>query len=444
VTAARGAALAALVVAIAVVAVLLLRGGKEHDYALLFQNAGQLVNGDEVQVGGRPVGSVKDITLSDDNLAKVEISVQDGFAPLHKGTTAVIRQLSLSGVANRYIALSPGPNSAPKLDDGAVLGTDSTTTPVDLDQLFDTFDPRTRKALQQVIHGSATQYDGQGKKGNEAAKYFNPALSSTSQLVNQVISDQQAFTDLVVDSSKVVSALAARRGDLTNLVSNANATAGAIAKENAALEQSLGLLPGTLRKANTTFVNLRSTLGDLDTLVNASKPATKQLAPFFEQLRPLVKNARPTIADLRKLVRQPGSGNDLTDLLREAPGLEKAAKPALANSTQALLKSTPVLDFARPYTPDLTGWLRDFGQGAANYDANGHFARVQPLFQTFDYNAGTNQLELRDPSLAPTGLTTGQFRRCPGSATQPAVDGSSPFQDDAAADCDPTQVLPGP
>jgi phospholipid/cholesterol/gamma-HCH transport system substrate-binding protein len=442
VTAARGAALAVLVVAIAVVAVLLLRGGGETQYALVFQNAGQLVKGDEVQVGGRPVGSVKDIELTKDNQAKVTISVVDDFAPLHRGTTAVIRQTSLSGIANRYIALAPGPNNARTLDDGAILSTDATTTPVDLDQLFDTFDPQTRKALQDVIKGSSTQYDGQGKNGNDAVKYFNPAISTTTRLVQQVTSDQQALTNFVVDSSKVVTALAARRSDLTDLVSNTNRTAGAIAAENAALETSLGLLPGTLRKANTTFVNLRSTLGDLDTLVNASKPATKQLAPFFEQLRPLVKNARPTIADLRKLIKQPGTGNDLTDLLNQAPGLEKAAKPALANSTDALQKSTPVLDFIRPYTPDLTGWLRDFGQGAANYDANGHFARVQPLFTPFDYNATTNQLDLRDPATAPSGFTTGQLNRCPGSATQ-SPDGSAPYRE-AATTCDPTQVVPGP
>ena len=54
------------------------------------------------------------------------------------------------------------------------------------------------------------------------------------------------------------------------------------------LSRALELLPSTLRKANTTFVNLRSTLDDLDPLVNESKPATKELAPFLRDLRPLV------------------------------------------------------------------------------------------------------------------------------------------------------------
>src|SRR5207253_5207121 len=140
---------------------------------------------------------------------------------------------------------------------------------------------------------------------------------------------------LIVYGAKVTTALASRRNDLADLVTNTNTTAGAIGQENRALSEALGLLPDTLRKGNTTFVNLRSTLNDLDVLVAASKPATKRLAPFFAALRPLVRDARPTIADLRKLIRRKGSNNDLIELLRKAPKLESTAKPVFAHSITA-------------------------------------------------------------------------------------------------------------
>ena len=203
-TAARGVALVALVVVVAVVAVVLLRGGNGTTYRLRFQNAGQLVKGDDVQVGGRRVGSVRDIALTDDNQAEIKIAVDDDFAPLHEGTTATIRATSLSGIANRYIALTPGPNSRPQLADGAtLLGTDTTTSIVDLDQLFNTLDPPTRKALQQFIQGNARWYVGRGAQANEAAKYFDPALSSSRALVDEVVRDQDTFyalpAELVAD-----------------------------------------------------------------------------------------------------------------------------------------------------------------------------------------------------------------------------------------------------
>jgi phospholipid/cholesterol/gamma-HCH transport system substrate-binding protein len=444
---ARGAALGALAVAIVVVAVLLLRGDGGTTYKLRFENAGQLVKDDDVQIGGRRIGSVRKISLTSDNQAEITINVEDGYAPLHEGTMAIVRATSLSGIANRYIALTPGPNSNPTIPDGGTLAADKTTSIVDLDQLFNTLDPKTRASLQQVIQGSATWYDGRGIEANAATKYFSPAISSTQQLVNELVSNQQTLNAFLRNASRTVGAVAERRDDLANLVSNANTTAAAIADENTAFDQALELLPGTLRKANSTFVNLRATLDDLDPLVAASKPATKDLARFLRELRPLLQDARPTISDLSALISSPGPSNDLTDLLTQAPALERAAKPSFAHSIAALQQVTPVLTFLRPYTPDFIGWLRDFGQGASNYDANGHFARIQPIFNAYSFtdNPTGGVLTPLPPSQRLAGYQTGALKRCPGSASQVPVDGSAPFRDsDGTLDCDPSLVPPGP
>jgi phospholipid/cholesterol/gamma-HCH transport system substrate-binding protein len=444
-TVVRGFALAGICVALAVVAVVLLSGGGGTEYKVRFQNASQLVKDNDVQIGGRRIGSVRGIKLTDDNEAEVTIVVEDGYTPLHRGTTASVRLGSLSGQANRYIQLAPGPNNAPALDDGAVLAASSTTSTVDLDQVFNALDEKTRAALQDVIKGSAQQYAGVTKEANTSAKYFNPALNTTSRLTNELIRDQQAFENFVVDTSKVMTTLASKRDDLSALVSNANQTASAIGSQNRALSDALGVLPTTLRRANTTFVNLRSTLGDLDRLVAASKPATKDLAPFLRELRPLVTAARPTIADLRALIRKPGANNDLIELLRKTPTLERTAKPAFANSIQALQKATPVVAFARPYAPDFIGWIRDFSQTTANYDANGHFARIQPIFNQFNLNQQTNTLVPQPSSQRLSGFQQGQFRRCPGASTNAPADGSAPWRDtNGKLDCDPTDVVGGP
>jgi phospholipid/cholesterol/gamma-HCH transport system substrate-binding protein len=194
-------------------------------------------------------------------------------------------------------------------------------------------------------------------------------------------------------------------------------------------------------------VNLRATLDDLDPLVAASKPATKDLARFFSDLRPLVTQAIPTVGDLRIAVARPGPGNDLTDLLKQAPALERAAKPSFAHSIAALQQVTPVLKFIRPYTPDFIGWLKDFGQGASNYDANGHFARIQPIFNAYQFTDSPAGALLTPipPSQRLAGLQTGQIKRCPGTASQVPVDHSAPFRDsDGTLDCDPSLVPPGP
>lgn len=301
-TIARGLAIAALIVAVIAVAVLMFGSGGGETYTVRLETANQLVKGNEVKVGGLAVGEITDITLSDDNQADIKITVNDEFAPLHEGTTAVVRVTSLPSVANRYIALTPGPNNAPELPGEGVIELDKSTNAVDLDQLFNTLDKDTRAGLQRFVKGSAEQIDGRSKEGSESLHYLNPALSTSSQLIDEIVADKQTFSDFVSDTSQVVNAIAERRNDLADLVGNANATSAAIGDENVALARSLDLLPDTLRNANTTFVNLRATLDDLDVLVAESKPATKDLAPFLRELRPLLAESVPTIRDRKSVV----------------------------------------------------------------------------------------------------------------------------------------------
>jgi phospholipid/cholesterol/gamma-HCH transport system substrate-binding protein len=441
---ARLAALGALLIALAVVLILLFGGGDGHRYRMLFETGGQIVEGNEVRIGGVPVGTVETVDLTDDNQAEITIKTEQ---TLHEGTSAVIRTTSLSGVANRYVSVTPGPNNAPELGDQEVITQADTTAPVDLDQLFDTFRPRARRALAKVIQGQAALYAGRGPEANRSYKFLSPGLSATERLFAELTRDQQVFTDFVVDTGSLVNAIAARRDDLSGLVSNTNQALGAVASQNEALDRTLAALPPALRQSNTTFVNLRATLDDLDPFVAAAKPSTRNLAPFLRDLRPVAERSVPVFSDLGRAVKRAGPANDLADLLRDTPGFERATRSAVGPAIEALDDSQENVEFARPYMPDLMAFLTKFGQATAYYDANGHYARViLPATGLFDYDPATGMLDPQpasqrfddldfEPSLAP----------CPGAATQPAPDGSSPFLDDGrlAGKCDPSDTPPG-
>jgi phospholipid/cholesterol/gamma-HCH transport system substrate-binding protein len=438
----RAAAIGGVVGAVVLVALLMFTGDGGYKVEAVFENAGQLVRGNQVSVGGRPIGSITGIELNEANQAVVEMKIEDDLAPLHEGTTATIRATSLSGIANRYVSLDPGPNDADEIDDGGRIGADETSAPVDLDQLFNTLDPKTRKGLQQFVQGSATYYGGRSKEASESLKYFGPALSATSRLTREIVIDEGVFERFIADTSQLVGAVAERRTDLAALVGNANATTRAIADENVSLARALDLLPGTLRKANTTFVNLRAALDDLDVLVAESKPATKDLAPFLRALRPLVADARPTIGDLRELISKQGRNNDLIELTGKMPRLARLTRTVFPRTIRTLDRAQPVIEYARAYTPDLAGWFTKFAESAAAYDANGHYARIQPIFTPFSLT------DLPPPLgdvLGPLGpgqnrlssFSSGNFKRCPGGAMQPPPDGSAPLP---VSDCDPNST----
>ncbi|MFL5891685.1 MAG: MlaD family protein [Solirubrobacterales bacterium] len=444
----------ALLVGLVLVLVILFGGSSGRTYHLMFQNGGQLVAGNQVLVAGQPIGSVESVNLTDDAQADVTVSVDE---PLHEGTTAVVRATSLSGIANRYVSVTPGPNNASELPAGATLAGDNTTSIVDLDQLFDTLRPPTRHAIQEVIKGQEQIYAGHTAGARASYKYFEPALSTSRQLLDELTRDQKTFTEFLVTGSKALGAIADRHDELAALTQNANQALGAIATENESLDRVLVALPPTLRQANTTFVNLRATLDDLTPLVDEAKPATKHLTPFLSQLRQVSERGVPVVRNLSLALNRPGNNNDLTDSLRLQPEAERAAHRAVPNAIQALNDSQPVISFARPYSPDLFAWVAKFDQDASYYDGDGHYVRVSTAeANPFHYcrTADTNPVCLghQPGDLEPIPLSQqfkdlqfGTFTRCPGGATQPIL-GSNPFLDGGNLDgkCDPSDVPPGP
>jgi phospholipid/cholesterol/gamma-HCH transport system substrate-binding protein len=437
-------ALAAVLVLLAVIAVaiLLFRGDGGYRVTAEFINAGQLVKGNEVKAGGVTVGTVKDIDVTPDGRAKVTLGIDDSdYEPLRRGTRVTVKQSSLSGIANRYVDLQLGPANGDEIDDGGVIGSDQTATAVELDQIFDLFDERTRTGLQDFFKGSGEMLQRRGKQLRRGVHYLNPAFSTGSRLFAELTRDEALLEKFLVDSGTLVNALAQRRDDLTGVVGNLNATFGALGRQQDALAESVERLPPFMRRANTTFVNLRSALDDVDPLVDASKPAVRRLGPFLDQARLFVRDGEPTIRDLSRTIARTGPRNDLIELIRSFPPLARVAveeqrangadrRGAFPETSAALKAAAPTIAFGRPYTADLVGWFDDFST-TGGYDANGGFSRAFINLSEILYGPG--------PKLK-------QFRRCPGANELPAADGSNVFsgEDAEALDCDPNQRTVGP
>jgi phospholipid/cholesterol/gamma-HCH transport system substrate-binding protein len=449
ITPARIAAIGALLVVAIVLAVLLFSGGGGHKYTFLFQNAGQLVNDNQVLVGGSPVGTVSSIDLSPDNLAEVHVEVEQD---LHEGTTAVIRATSLSGVANHYLSISPGPNSSPALEEGAELGLASTTTPVDIDQLFNTFPPKVREGLQNFIKGNGQIYAGRGKEANESYKYFGTALNRATAFSSELNADEQLLSKFLVSSSNLTTAVAGRGAALSSAISNATKAFSSINTQDAALDRSLQELPPVMRQSNTTFVNLRAALDDVEPLVNTAKPATKNLASFFAELRPVLSKFIPFTQNLTLALSRPGQHNDTAELLQTIPSVERLASKTFPHGEDAIAAFQPQLNFLRSYTPDIFNGIAKIGQISGYYDGNGHYVRVaSSLENIFRNEGGTLNANPRSDQFTPFGGPAGTPKRCPGGAAQAPSDNSAPYVNPphegssvSASECNTSQSVGGP
>jgi phospholipid/cholesterol/gamma-HCH transport system substrate-binding protein len=449
------------VVALAGVVVLLFlvlfAKGPEYTVKTRFQTAGQLVKGNRVQTAGRPIGTVKSIDLADDGSAEAVLRIDDETVkPLRAGTQATIRLASLSGVANRYVDLQMPPGEVLEtIPDGGLIPLEDTTTVVDIDHLFSLFDEKTRKGLRNVVRGFGASYEGQAAKANEGWKYLNPSLVASRRLFEELSYDRKALESFVVDNAKLVSDIGERRDDVVKLVDRLATTLNAIAVEKGSLQTAVGVLPDFLRRANTTFVNLRATLDDLDPLIEESAPVTPKLRRVLAELRPFARDATPTFRDLASLTRRPGEHNDLYELSESIFGFRdvttrpgqyngKERPGSFATSVQSLKEQTPQWAFQRPYIVDVTGWFDDFSHSGV-YDANGSASRVSTnaSFLAFLNGALTPvPEELRDEVFRQAG-SLGQRNRCPGSTERPAADKSNPYKPSPDYNCDETQLPPG-
>jgi phospholipid/cholesterol/gamma-HCH transport system substrate-binding protein len=287
--------------------------------------------------------------------------------------------------------------------------------------------------------------------------------------------------NFLVSASRFSGALAERAPDVSALVGNLNRMMNAIGDRKEELARAISLFPNFLRGANTTFVNLRAALDDIEPLVEASIPVAEELNPYLDELRGFARGAVPTVRDLSRAVSRPGNGNDLIELQRLQPRLAAIAvgdgspncgndpddldevlkaedddfdQGSFGESLCSLRNGRPNLEYFRAYAPELVSWFDGFSHSGYT-DALGNIGRVGTTFNTFSVSAAgiPNLLDMDTAGEQFAGLTTGHNQRCPGSAERPVTDlgdDSLPFTDDGhltdgeGGDCEPDQIIPGP
>jgi phospholipid/cholesterol/gamma-HCH transport system substrate-binding protein len=418
----------ALAVAVVVLALVLFTGGSTYVVHAEFADAGQLVGGDLVTIAGHQVGSIGNISITDNGLADVELDISDpSITPIRQGTIATIGQLSLTGVANRFVGLSLGAGTP--IPSGGTLPLSQTRGIVDLDVLLDALTPRVRASLQRIIKTGA-YFVGQptASQLNRSILYFNPALSQTTQLAAEIVADRAALDRLVSASAAVSIALASRNAALGGLVTSTAAWLREVASQRAALQDALSRAPGVLHQGTGVLRDVNFTLGVLNPVLSDLRPVAPRLGTLLRTLVPAAQGAIPTVRGVEGVV--PGARRALVAL----PGVERQATPAVRSLTAALTQITPILAGLRPYAPDLiAGFFNGVGGAAGGgYDANGHYLKTLATISASGASV-TGLLNTLGNLLggllgSVTGVGGGRthlIAPCPGGGSPPASDGTN-------------------
>jgi phospholipid/cholesterol/gamma-HCH transport system substrate-binding protein len=194
-----------------------------------------------------------------------------------------------------------------------------------------------------------------------------PAVNALGGVLEGVGRDGPAIKSLVKELNEVTAIATRRQGDVAATVRNLTGFTGPLAAQQEKITAALKELPPTLQVA-------QDTLNDVPPAVDATNPFLKDLRPgtdrlvsvsdnlngVLHDLRPAVDDLRPTLGDLRGVLDKTPEFLDRThDIL---PPIHKITKDY-----------GDAVSFLRPYTPELVGWLQNFGLAFSAYDSQGHY-----------------------------------------------------------------------
>jgi virulence factor Mce-like protein len=311
---------------------------KGYRITVPFNEATQLAEESDVRISGVSVGKVKSVELNDEGRADATIELDSDYAPIPADTRAMLRTKTLLG--ETFVELTPGDAQGPTLQEGGRLPEAQVADSVQLDEIFRTFDERTRDAFKVWMQGTDAALQGRGPDLSAAIAELAPFADETDQLLRVLDSQRLAVRRLVHDTGTVFQALSERQGQLSSLIRNSETVFNTTARRNSEVADLFRILPTFQRESRATLARLNEFAGTADPLVQQLQPAAKELSPtliaaqkaapdlkaFFEGLRGAIKASDPGFPALRRLL-----SNDLTPLLSRLGGTVGGREPFLAH-----------------------------------------------------------------------------------------------------------------
>jgi phospholipid/cholesterol/gamma-HCH transport system substrate-binding protein len=387
---AAGVAGAACVAALAVIVLLAISaGGSNGAYTVraIFDDAGNVIPGEQVKVGGVTIGSVGSVTPTPQAKAAVTLNISNaGFKDFRSDASCEIRPQALIG--EKYVdclptqprvegaPLPPPLKKIPSGREGAgdyLLPVQNTHRPVDIDLIGDINRLPERERLTLILNELGAGLADRGSDLREVIIRANPALQELDKVLAILASENRVLAKLAVDSDKALGPFARVRAQVADFIVQSNKVAQATAAHRGALARNFQDFP----------------------------PFLEQLGPAMDRIARFAEQATPTLTDLKAaapgidqlFTHLPAFSNSSTKFFQNLGATSKRSGPALVASKPLLARLKKLGDAGQPFATNAaallsslreTGGLErilDFifmGTGSANgYDALGHFLRAE-------------------------------------------------------------------
>jgi virulence factor Mce-like protein len=303
-----------------------------------FPEATTLAQEADVRVAGVPIGKVRTVNVDKGtNRTKATLEIDPKYAPIRTDARAILRQKTLLG--ETYVEMTTG-SSRKTIPENGRLPNAQVAQTVQLDEIFDALDPKTRASWRGWQQELAKGINGRGQDFNDALGTL-PGFASDAADVLTVLDQQQgAVQRLVKNTGVVFAALTQNEAQLRNLITGSKRTFDATASKRQALAETIRIFPTFLDESKTTLARVQKFSNDTD--------------PLIQDLRPVARDLKPTLADVKAL------SPDLESFFRNLDPVITASKTGMPATREVLKGAEPMLAQVGPFLSQFNPILQFF------------------------------------------------------------------------------------
>jgi virulence factor Mce-like protein len=222
-----------------------------YNIKVALPEASGLQPSNQVRIGGQRVGLVNKLTAHQDPrtgrvTAIASLKLEKNVQPLPADTRAIV--LSVSAIGLKYLELERGTSSA-VLKPGQAIPVSQTREPVDIDQLFNMFDAKTRVGNQVSLNEFGNGLAGRGLGLNNTIATLRPLVEKAVPVLHNLASPQTGLREFFIALDRAASQAAPVADQQAALFSDQDTFFTAWASVARSLEEATEGGPASLEQA---------------------------------------------------------------------------------------------------------------------------------------------------------------------------------------------------
>jgi ABC-type transporter Mla subunit MlaD len=364
-----------------------------------FDNAGFLVEGEDVRIAGATVGSVQAVDVArageavtengdeDPGKAVVTMSITDpGFQDFRTDASCLIRPQSLLG--EKFVDCdptqprapgSPLPPSLEQIPDGDIgegeyrLPLENNGKQVDLDLLNNITREPEADRFRLILNDLGAGLAARGPDLAEVLRRANPALQQTDRVLAVLAEQNEELAQLAADSDTILTPLARERSNLAGFIRNASIAGAAAAERRDDIVAGFQRFPAALRELRLTMVELQKFAVQVEPVAVNLQEAAPGLDGATRALGPFADAATPALLSLGNAAERSGPDLAASDpVIRQLRKLGVATIPGAKNLKRLLstFRKTGGID-------QLMATVLNTSNVFNGFDEYGHYLRTQ-------------------------------------------------------------------